>query len=103
MRTTWKMMAVAGVLGIGALAFGVASAHAGCCGGGSQVSRAGGYGGGHTFARSYASYGGGSCCNMAGMNMGGMQMPSVQTNGASMASMNMGGYATPAPAPASAA
>lgn len=81
--------AVLGVMLLGGLSLGVvATAHAGCCGGG----------GGHTFGRTYyAGYGGGCGCsmNMAGMNMGGMQMPAMQMPAGSMQGMNMGGYAYP--------
>lgn len=101
MRMSWKLMAVGGVMGVGLFTLSVASAEAGC--GGGRGTR-GGYGGGHTFARTAASYGGGSCCNMGGMPMGGgmamggMAMPATQAPMTGMQGMNMGGYAAPAPA-----
>jgi hypothetical protein len=98
--------AALGLMALAGLGLGVTTAHAGgCCGGGATYR--GGYGGGHTFART-ASYGG-SCCSgmsMAGMSMPAMATPAMQAPG--MQAMNMGGYpypqapvaATPAASPA---
>jgi hypothetical protein len=50
MRTTLRVMAMAGVFLAGVLVVGITSAHAGGCGGGGGgYYRGGGYGGGHTF------------------------------------------------------
>jgi hypothetical protein len=83
-----RMMVLMAALAIGGLSAVEIPAHAGCGGGGGSR---GGYGGGHTFARSYGA--GGSCCS--GMSMSGMPM-----SGSNMAGMSMAAPAAPAPAPA---
>jgi hypothetical protein len=83
MRTTLKMMTVAGILAVASLAVGFTTAYAGCGGGdggGGGYFRGGGYGGGHTFGQGYGGYygGGGGGCGGCGMMMGGMAMADMQ-------------------------
>ena len=51
MKMTFRTAAALGVMLLGGLTFGVATAHAQCCGGGGGGYRGGGYGGGHTFGQ----------------------------------------------------
>jgi Heavy metal binding domain len=86
MRLTLRMMGLASIVAVAAIAIVPTLTHAGC-GGGSRGS------GGHSVGRtSCGGYnGGGSCCGMGNMAMGGMGTGATPMSNGNMEGMSMGG------------